>query len=262
MMAIASCLCAPEIAAAPFATPAPPRGSVYDGARVIRAEDATAMELLSREIWEKAHVALVVATVPDLGGEPLEDVSIRIAKAWGIGGKENRGVLIFAAIQDHKARIEAGYGVEGYIPDGLAGEILDRDVLPRFRQNDVSGGLRAAAERIALLTAKEYGFTISGLRSPSRPGGVSGAVPLRLLLLGVVAIIFLVRALMLGGGNLSTGLLLLLASRSGRYGRRGGSSLGGRWGGGGFGSGGFGGGGGFGGFGGGSFGGGGASRGW
>jgi uncharacterized protein len=263
MIALACTLLATGVEAAPFETPAPPQGSVYDGARVIRGDDAAAIERLSREVWEKGHVALVVATVPDLGGEPVEEVSIRVAKAWGIGGKENRGVLIFAAIKDRKARIEAGYGVEGYLPDGLAGEILDQEVLPRFRQNDVSGGLRAGAERIASLTAREYGFTITGLRPTSHPGFGSGALTLRLLLLGVVAMIVLVRAVLLGRGNLLTGILLMLASRSVRYGRRGGSTLGGRWGGGGFGSGGFGGGGGgFGGFGGGSFGGGGASRGW
>jgi uncharacterized protein len=254
------------IGSAPAATPpapTPPRpaGAVYDGANVVRSADAAAIEALSREIWERAHVAIVVATVPDLGGESVEEVSIRLAKSWGIGGKEDRGVLIFAAIQDRKARVETGYGVEGYLPDGLTGEILDRDILPRFRAGDVSGGLRAGVERVALLTAQEFGFTITGLRPPPRPrGGVPQTSPFTLLLIGAIALIFLLRARSLGRGNLLTGLLLLLASSQGRGSRRGGPFSGG-WGGGGFGSGGSG-GGGFGGFGGGGFGGGGASRGW
>jgi len=245
--------------AAPFEVPPRPSGSVYDGARVMRQADVSAIEALSREIWEKARVALVVATIPDLGGEPLEDVSIRIAKTWGIGGKEDRGVLVLASIGDRKARIESGYGVEGYLPDGLNGEILDTDVLPRFRQGDVSGGLRAGAERIAYLTSREYHFTITGLAPPSRlsrkrgsPGGV-------VLILVVLVAIFGLRAFQLGNGNLLLGLMLLMATRRGRYTRRGGPFSGGF---GGFGGGSSGGGGGFGGFGGGSFGGGGASRGW
>src|SRR6266850_5828725 len=102
--------------AAPFATPPRPAGSVYDGAHVLQGGDLARIEALSRELWERAHVALVVATLPDLGGDTVEEVSIRIAKEWGIGGKESRGVLILAAIGDRKARIETGYGVEGFLP--------------------------------------------------------------------------------------------------------------------------------------------------
>src|SRR5262249_29459339 len=107
---------------------------------------------------------------------PVEDVSIRIAKDWGVGGQESRGVLILAAIGDRKARIEAGYGVEGFLPDGLTGEILDDDVVPRFRKGDLSGGLRAGAERIAALTAQEYGLTITRLPRQSRFAGSAARV--------------------------------------------------------------------------------------
>src|SRR5262249_14415646 len=142
----------------------------------MRPEDISRIDALSRELWERAHVALVIATIPDLGGEPVEDVSIRIAKDWGVGGQESRGVLILAAIGDRNARIEAGYGVEGFLRDGRTGEILDDDVVPRFRKGDLSGGLRAGAERIAALTAQEYGFTITGLPRQSRFAGSAARV--------------------------------------------------------------------------------------
>ncbi|MBI3448750.1 MAG: TPM domain-containing protein [Acidobacteria bacterium] len=244
----------PTLAA--VAVPPRPAGSVYDGARVVSAPDAAALETLSRELWEKGKVALVVATLKDLGGSPLEEVTRTISREWGIGGKENRGVLLLAAIGDRRLRIEAGYGVEGYLTDGTCGEIIDEEVLPRFRAGDVSGGLRAGAERIAALSAREFGFQITGLRPASRAGRRSGSPTLGLIVAALFALVFFFRALALGRGNLMTGLLLLLAARSSRGYRRGGG-----FGSGGFSSGGFG-GGGFGGFGGGSFGGGGASRGW
>src|SRR5437867_3303516 len=84
------------IAAAPIATPPRPAGAVYDGAGVMDPGDIARIEALSRELWGRARVAMVVATLTDLGGEPVEEVSIRIAKEWGIGGKESRGVLIVA----------------------------------------------------------------------------------------------------------------------------------------------------------------------
>jgi len=94
---VAATVAAPEVAAG-IAVPPRPSGSVYDGARVMRQEDVSAIESLSGILWEKARVAVVVATLPDLGGEPVEDASIRIAKAWGVGGKESRGVLILTAV--------------------------------------------------------------------------------------------------------------------------------------------------------------------
>jgi len=249
-------------AIAAIVVPPRPQGPIYDGAGVMRPADIAAVEALSRILWEKARVAVVVATLPDLGGEPVEDVSIRIAKAWGVGGKEDRGVLVLAAVADRKARIETGYGVEGYLPDGLAGEILDQDMIPRFRQGDLSGGLRAAIERIAILTAKEHGFTIEGVQAPPLRHGRGRSQPGWLTIAIGLAAFF---AILSGLGGFSPILWLLFGRRRGRglY-RRGRPSIGG-WGGwsGGFGGGGFsGGGGGFGGFGGGSFGGGGASRGW
>ncbi len=237
--------------AAPVPVPPRPREAIHDGAGVMRPADATAINALSRTLWERARVAVVVATVPDLGGEPIEDLSIRIAKAWGIGGREeDRGVLLLVARRDRRVRIETGYGVEGYLPDGLVGEIIDREMLPRFREGDLSGGIRAAVERIALLTAREHGFTLDGIeagpveRQPRRES--TGGRLIRLIFSGI----FLIALILLGIRNPFLLLLLFGLRGGGRY-RSGG----------GFGGGGFG-GSGFGGFGGGGFGGGGASRGW
>jgi uncharacterized protein len=240
--------------------PPRPRGAVHDGAGVIRPADAAAVEALSARLWEKARVAVVVAAIPDLGGEPIEDVAVRIARTWGIGGREDRGILILAAVRERRAWIATGYGAEGFLPDGLAGEVLDQEMVPRFKEGDLSGGLRAGAERIAAIEAREFGFTLEEIpaappRGTGRGGGVSP-----LVLLAAVAVVLILRAA-LGGGGPFWWLFHDHPPGRGRPGRRG--RLGGR--GGLFGGGGFGGGfrgGGFGGFGGGSFGGGGAGRGW
>ncbi len=234
---------------AAFEVPPRPNGAIHDGARVIRPDDARAIEAISRFLWDRARVGLVVATVADLGGEPIEEVAIRVAKSWGAGGeKEDRGILVLAAIAERRVRIEVGHGAEGFIPDGLAGEIMDRQMIPRFRQGDYSSGIRAASERIAVLTAAEFGFSLDGIEvSPEARGGAGRGMG---RLLGPLVLVLLI---ILG---LRNPWLLLFLFMSGR---RGGSHRGGL-GGGGFGGGRMG--GGFGGFGGGSFGGGGASRGW
>ena len=233
--------------------------AVNDFAGVILREDSLAIETIAREVWGRGKVAIVVVTLKSLEGESIEDVTIRWGREWGIGGKEeNRGILFLVSVGDRKARIENGYGVEGYLPDGLAGRILDEEAIPYFKRGDHSVGIRRVVERLALLTAKEYGFELTGELSPR--------VPRRLVDGGAWLLILVLIILFLGGGLPTMLWWMLLGGGKGR--RRGGRRGppwylgGGGFGGGGFGGGSFGGGGGFGGFGGGSFGGGGASRGW
>ena len=113
---------------------------------------------------------------------------MRLAEAWkpGAPGKDN-GVLFLVAVDDRDMHILTGYGIEGALPDGLVGEIRDRDIVPRFRAGDLSGGVRAGVERMAAAIAREYGVTLSGAppRSPARRRAPSGTSisPLALLLL-------------------------------------------------------------------------------
>jgi len=246
-------------AAAAYTIPPRTDHAVHDYAAVIVKDDRLSMEALAKEVFDKSRVAIVVVTVKSLEGEALEDLTLRWGREWGIGGsKENRGILVFVAVGDRKARIENGYGVEGYLPDGLAGRILDTEALPRFRSGDYSLGLRLVVERLSQLTAREFGFELTGK--------VSRRVPRSALSGGALLLIILLVVIVLAGGVPALILGRVLGGRRGRTGRRGppwywGGGAGGGFGGG-FGGGGGLGGGGFGGFGGGSFGGGGASRGW
>ncbi|HEY3175202.1 MAG TPA: TPM domain-containing protein [Candidatus Polarisedimenticolia bacterium] len=247
---------------AAYTIPAKKDRSVHDFAGVLPRDDALAIEALSREVWGRGKVSIVVVTIKSLEGEAIEELTLRWGREWGIGGAgENRGILFLVAVADRKARIENGYGAEGYLPDGLAGAILDEEAIPHFKDGDYATGIRRTVGRLALLTAKEYGFQLTGELAPRVPRRlVSGGVKLALLILIIL--------LMSGGLPSLLWLFLLGGARGGRRGRRGGPPwyLGGPGGsggfGGGFGGGGSLGGGGFGGFGGGSFGGGGASRGW
>ncbi len=232
-------------AAQPF--PAP-RGAVNDFAGVISAGYAAPMESLAREVLEKTGTAIVVATVETVGDDDPNDYANRLYRAWGIGKKgEDKGVLIFLAVKERRVRIETGYGVEGILPDGLAGEILDRSAIPRFREGQYGQGLADAMAAVASVVAKAAGVTLTGAPPPERrqtrrdqPERGIGAFQ---LLLFAAAAFFLLGTRR--GRELLPWILLLLMQGSG--GRRGGGGFGGF-------------GGGFGGFGGGMSGGGGASR--
>ena len=223
-----------------------PTGAVNDFAGVIPADSKARMESLSSEILAKTGTAVVVATFSSLDGEEPDMYATDLYAAWGIGKKgEDKGALIFLALKERKIRIETGYGVEGILPDGLVGNILDQYVIPYVKQGDYGQGLFSGMLAVGEVIAKDAGVTIGDgyqLKKPlqKRPQQQRGS-GLGALLLLVFIIIFALTPM----GRAMLPWLLLSAL------------FGGRGSGGGFG--GFG-GGGFGGFGGGMSGGGGASR--
>ena len=140
-----------------------PTGAVNDFAGVIPAQYAGPMENLAREVLEKTGTAIVVATVETIGDDDPNDYANRLYQAWGIGKKgEDKGVLIFLAVKERRVRIETGYGVEGILPDGLAGEILDRYAIPRFKEGDYGQGLAETMAAVSAVVAKAAGVTLTG----------------------------------------------------------------------------------------------------
>ena len=178
---------------------------------------------------------LVFLMISTLDGYPIEMYSYETADKNKIGTKENNnGVLFLVVKNDRKMRIEVGYGLEGALPDALAGSIIRNEVAPYFRQNDYYSGVKSGLDAIKAATFGEYSGRVSS--DSDDDGGNFGIF--------IYVIIF---------------ILMMIFSRSKkRRGPGGFIFMGGSGGGGSFG------GGSFGGFsgGGGSFGGGGASGGW
>lgn len=215
-----------------------PQGYVSDFAGVLDSARRARIEQFLAQVESRDGVEIAVVVLPSLEGGEIDDFSNRLFSHWGIGkrGKDN-GVLLLAAIEDRKVRIEVGYGLEPTLTDARAGWILDREVLPAFRDGRYADGLDAGARRIVEVVVRPAGEAVASLPEASPlPDPVRSLLA---LLVWVVVILILIR---------HPWLLLYILT----HGR---SSSGGGFRGGGFG-------GGFGGFGGGMSGGGGASRGW
>jgi uncharacterized protein len=228
-----------------------PTDYVNDFAHVLNQETVAQLDDICRQIDQKAHAQIAVVTINSLDGSDIESYAVELYKKWGVGDKStNRGVLILLAVQDHKYRIEVGYGLEPILPDGKVGGI-GREAVPLLKQNDYGGALLLMTSRVAEVIAKDAGVELTGARPEAPVQEEPSPRPSAFRILFIIFIILIVLFtplrrfvfwwLLLGGG------------------RGGGWGGGGSWGGGGgFG----GGGGGFGGFGGGSSGGGGASGSW
>jgi uncharacterized protein len=263
-----------------FAQTFPPlSGRVVDSANLLTPEQEAAISAKSEALETSTKRQLVVATIPDLGGYPIEDYGYRLGREWKIGQQgENNGVLLIVAPNERKMRIEVGYGLEPYLTDALSSVIIREQMRPRFQQNDYAGGISAGVDAIiAQLQLPQdqaqarQDQILAQERAQGNQRSQGGGLPLGLIFwLMVVAFVFLSmrrgrkqrgvfgsRRYARGGGNWP--IWLWAASEIAGSAARGGSS-GGIFGGGG-GGGGWGGGGGFSG-GGGSFGGGGASGDW
>ncbi|MDB5510984.1 MAG: hypothetical protein JWR08_467 [Enterovirga sp.] len=119
-------------------------GRVVDAANLLTPEQRGALEAKLKAHEDKSTDQVVVATVPSLGGSPVEDYANRLYRAWGLGTKEkNNGALLLVAPADRKVRIEVGYGLEGALTDAITGVIIRTAIAPRFRDGDFAGGIDA-----------------------------------------------------------------------------------------------------------------------
>jgi uncharacterized protein len=100
---------------------------------------------------------VVVVTLPDLKGYPIEDWGLALGRGWGIGQKgKNNGVLLIVAPKDHAVRIEVGYGLEGILPDATANEIVQSEIIPHFKSGDIPGGIAAGVNGILAALGGSY----------------------------------------------------------------------------------------------------------
>jgi len=225
-----------------------PSGFVNDFAKVMKAQDAEVVESLAAAIKEKTGAELALVTAESYAPyASIDEFSLALAETWGVGerGKDN-GVLLVLAMSEREVKIEVGYGLEGAIPDSVAGRILDTAVIPAFKQGDFSGGLRDGCRAIAAYVAKEKGLDLKELDLPDTMIRDSESDSLASIIIPIIIVILIYliilrhsilwRGLRTGGSVFRSGGF----GSGSSFGRSGGS--------------------GFGGFGGGSFGGGGASR--
>jgi uncharacterized protein len=237
--------------------PDPPR-LVNDYAGVLSSSEAQSLENKLVAFNDSTSNQIAVVIVNDLQGYDRSEFAYKVAKDWGVGqGDFNNGILVLVKTKTEGSSgqifIATGYGLEGAIPDIACADIIDREILPRFREGDYFGGLDAGTNVLMALAAGEYSYDNYRRSSPS------GAIPGIVIIIIAIIIIAIASAANSNNKHIkrtgSRGLpLWLLMSMMG-----GGRSHGGSWGG--F-TGGGGGGGGFGGFGGGGFGGGGAGGSW
>jgi uncharacterized protein len=228
--------------------PVPPR-LVNDFANILNASELQTLEAKLVAFNDTTSVQIAVVIVSSLEGYDKADYAQQLGQKWGVGGSGlDNGFVIMVkpktASESGEAFIATGYGVEKFVPDATASDIVNNEMIPFFKRNDYYGGINAASDVLMALVKGEY-------KAADYGKGKKGSSVFFILVIIIIIVLLISR----NNNNHRT------INRSGAGGMLffpwmmggGGSS-----GGGGF----SGGGGGFGGFGGGSFGGGGAGGSW
>jgi uncharacterized protein len=146
-------------------------GRVNDFANVIDP----AIEAELDQLEQKTTSEIAVATIKSLDGMASTDYANRLFKEWGVGqAKLDNGVLVVIAIDDRDMAIEVGYGLEGVLPDGLAGQVIREDFTPRFKEGDYSGGIRNGVSHLVAIVEKHQVLTAEEVAQLNRGKGTFG----------------------------------------------------------------------------------------
>jgi uncharacterized protein len=127
-------------------------GRVVDEASILSENDTIELATKLKAIEDKNTDQVVVVTVLSLRGYSIDEYANRLGNHWAVGTREkNNGVLLVVAPNERKVRIEVGRGLEHILTDEIAKEIIDKNILPSFREGDYAGGIRDGVNAVLLV---------------------------------------------------------------------------------------------------------------
>lgn len=132
---------------------------VFDQADLISTSVELEIIKISEALEKESGAQVVVVTLEKLSGYDLEQYSVQLFREWGIGNiDKNNGVLIILSVEERAVRIEVGYGLEGAIPDSVAGRILDEAMMPKLEEGDYDSAFLETYQLIVARVMNEYGI--------------------------------------------------------------------------------------------------------
>lgn len=135
---------------------APTNSPVLDQAELLTPDQEQRISAKITSAEKETGNQVGVLTIKSLEAEVLEEYSIKVARAWGIGSdKRDSGALILVAKEDRRVRIEVGYGLEGALPDIRANQIITTRMTPAFAKGDYYGGIDGGVDGVLLAVKGE-----------------------------------------------------------------------------------------------------------
>ncbi|MGG1688850.1 TPM domain-containing protein [Heyndrickxia ginsengihumi] len=136
-----------------------PVGDIYvqDFAHVLTEQQKNELIHLGRQLDDKTKAQIAVLTVESLQNKTIEEYANQAFRKYRLGDQKlNNGVLLLVAVKDKSVRIEVGYGLEGALPDGKVGRILDDYTIPYLKENKPSAAVINTYKQLFNVVAQEY----------------------------------------------------------------------------------------------------------
>jgi len=152
---------------------------VTDMPRALRADTVARLNQTIGDIQRTHGIEMAVVVVRSLDGLSIEEVAEKIFNLWDIGKKDrDNGLLFLWSTGDRKVRVEVGYGLEGVLPDGKAGAILDTYVIPRFKSGEFDEGVLAGVDAVlAAARSEAVALPMMGTESYDSSGWLPSWLP-------------------------------------------------------------------------------------
>ncbi|BCL34303.1 TPM domain-containing protein [Nostoc sp. MS1] len=142
---------------------------VTDMAGILNNETESQINQLISQLEAKNGTEMTVVTVPKTSpADSPKAFATQLFNYWGVGkkGKDN-GVLFLISVSDRRVEIETGYGVEAILPDAKVGDIIDSQIIPRFKKKDFAGGTLAGTKALVVILESERSPTVGVSPSPT-----------------------------------------------------------------------------------------------
>ena len=176
-----------------FTAPNTPTGYVNDYANILSVNAKQSLEEELRIFTASSSNEIAVVTIPDLGGDSVENYASKLFASWKIGNAKNdNGILLLISRDDSKLRIEVCYGLVGSLPDITAKDIIDTKITPSFKQGDYDTGVIQGVKAIEEVTRGEY---VATKNKPNSKNGIL-ALPLLFIFFVIISVIQFISAIL------------------------------------------------------------------
>lgn len=219
------------VASSQAQVPTAPTDWVTDTAGFLSASRVRDLNARLERYQEATGHQVLVWIGKTAGGETIDGWAERTFRSWKIGQKGvDDGLVLFILSDDRTARIEVGYGLEAKLPDAIASQIIQDDLIPRIKEGDHDGAVSTAVNHIL--------GTLGGEKNSGEPGSDIQLSPLQIGFIALVILCILFLAIRYPAfGRVLLWIAWTSANRggsgkpnaSGRGGRSGGGGASGRW---------------------------------
>lgn len=138
------------LASAALALDVPPKPTQWVNDYNANLLNASQIQQLNEKLeafYKQSGVQFLILIFPSLEGEDDLSYTNKVANIWKV--KDDKGLMLFVFVKEHKTRIQIGYGLEGVITDAFSSDVINNTLRPAFRADDYVGGLNAAIDQVA-----------------------------------------------------------------------------------------------------------------